>query len=156
MMVSSICFGVVPFGKYFFNLSMPIFTVSFWFPFSSVIIAKMVSMSSRPLWLKVFIRCACESEGVASSLSIVANRFSCSLFFKKDSSTAGVRAIFPSSTICKIGGISSVRRIKRCTVILPTPKPCATLSSVRNFVPTCDEVKSVRKPCRFMASDFIL
>ena len=37
-----------------------------------------------------------------------------------------------------------------------TPKPCATLSSVRNFVTTCDEVKSVRKPCRFMASDFIL
>ena len=103
-----------------------------------------------------FIRCACESEGVASSLSIVAKRFSCSSFFKKDSSTAGVRAIFPSSTICKIGGISSVRRIKRCTVILPTPKPCATLSSVRNFVTTCDEVKSVRKPCRFMASDFIL
>ena len=83
-------------------------------------------------------------------------RFFCSPFFKKDSSTAGVRAIFPSSTICKIGGISSVKRINLCTVILPTPKPCATLSSVRNFVPTCDEVKSVRKPCRFMASDFIL
>ena len=79
-----------------------------------------------------------------------------SSFFKKDSSTAGVRAIFPSSTIRKIGGISSVKRINLCTVILPTPKPCATLSSVRNFVTTCDEVKSVRKPCRFMASDFIL
>ena len=26
--------------------------------------------------------------------------------------------------------------------------------AVRNFVTTCDEVKSVRKPCRFMASDF--
>ena len=39
---------------------------------------------SRPLWLKFFIRCACESEGVASSLSIVANKFSCSSFFKKD------------------------------------------------------------------------
>ena len=67
-MVSSICFGVVFFGKYFFSLLVLIFKVSFWFPFSSVIIANIVSMSSRPLWLMLFIRCACETEGVASSL----------------------------------------------------------------------------------------
>ena len=155
-MVSSICFGVVPLGKYFRSLSIPIFTVSLWFAFSSVIIAKMVSMSSRPIWLNFFMRCACEREGVASSLSIVIRRFSCSSFFKKDSSTAGVRAICPSSTICKIGGINSVRRIYRCTVVFPIPKPCATVSSVRNFVPTWDEVKSVRYPCLFIASNFIL
>ena len=38
-MVSSICFGVVFFGKYFFSLLVLIFKVSFWLPFSSVIIA---------------------------------------------------------------------------------------------------------------------
>ncbi len=32
-MVSSICFGVVFFGKYFFSLLVLIFKVSFWFPF---------------------------------------------------------------------------------------------------------------------------
>lgn len=63
-MISSICFGVVPLGKYFLSFSMPIFTVSFWFPFSSVIMEKMVSISSRPCWLNFFIRCACDREGV--------------------------------------------------------------------------------------------
>src|SRR5699024_12558269 len=116
MMVSSICFGVVFFGKYFFSLLVLIFKVSFWLPFSSVIIANIVSMSSRPLWLNCFFRCACESEGVASSLSIVAKRFSCSSFFKKDSSTAGVRAIFPSSR-------SEERRVgKECSVLRRTSK----------------------------------
>ncbi len=43
-------------GKYFFSLLVLIFKVSFWLPFSSVIIANIVSMSSRPLWLNCFIR----------------------------------------------------------------------------------------------------
>ena len=58
--------------------------------------------------------------------------------------------------ICKIGGISSINRIKGCTVVLPIPKPCSTISSVCNFVPSWDEVKSVRKLCRFITSSFIL
>ena len=58
--------------------------------------------------------------------------------------------------ICKIGGISSINRIKRCTVVLPTPKPCATIPCVCNFVPSWDEVKSVQKLCRFITSSFIL
>ena len=99
---------------------------------------------------------ACESEGVASSLSIVTSRFSCSSFFRKDSSAAGVRAIFPSSTICKIGGISSVRRINLCIWVRLLGDFWASCSTEVNFCPSWGEVKSVRKPCRFIASSFIL
>lgn len=63
---------------------------------------------------------------------------------------------FSPFSICKIGGISSINRIKGCTVVLPIPKHCATISSVCNFVPSWDEVKSVRNPCRHIASSFIL
>ena len=51
-------------------------------------------------------------------------------FFKKDSPTADVRAIFP--------------------------QPCATIHCVCNFVPNWDEVNSMRNPCRHIASSFIL
>ena len=39
---------------------------------------------------------------------------------------------------------------------MPIPKHCATISSVCNFVPSWDEVKSVQKLCRFITSSFIL
>ena len=51
-------------------------------------------------------------------------------FSKKDSPTADVRAIFP--------------------------QPCATIHCVCNFVPSWDEVNSMRNPCRHIASSFIL
>ncbi len=119
-MVSSIRFGVVSFGV-FFSLLVLIFRFLSGFLFLRHN-GKYHIHVKLPALAHAFHRCACESEGVASSLSIVARDFPARLS-SKGQFHRRCEGDFPSSTICKIGGISSVRRIKRWTVILPTPKP---------------------------------
>ena len=59
------------------------------------------------------IRCACENEGVACSLSIVSISRRCSSGLRYEISTAGVMPILPSSTSCNNSGSNSFKRIYR-------------------------------------------
>ena len=65
-------------------------------------------------------------------------------------------AIFPSSTISRIAGISSVRRIYRRICSRLSPTACPNSSFARNFDPSGVEVKSDLLPCLFIASSLIL
>ena len=79
---------------------------------------------------EIFLPFHCNNQAAFTIRKQNISGCSCSLFFKKGIPTADVRSVFPC--------------------------PPSAKSSVRNFVPSWDEVKSVRKPCRFITSSFIL
>ena len=75
---------------------------------------------------------------------------------KYEISTAGLNAIFFSSTICNISGIKFVNLIYLLICSLLSPTSSANCSLVLNFSTNGVEVKSVLLPCLPIASIFIL
>ena len=114
--------------------------------FISVIMENNLSQSNYPFCDSFFILCACDSDGVDCSDSMVSMSIRCSSGLRYDNSTAGVNAIFFSSTIFMSSGCSSVKRMYRLNVSPLIFDSFATLSSYLNLDATCGEVKSVRIP----------